>query len=115
MAMSTLRSDSNNARDEAREHAAKGTEAAKDSAKEFKGAAQQGGLSVMKGAEDRYESAKDYTKQKSGEVADSAKATKDSAVDSAAETKDSAVDSTARAKDSVVVSLSSSFFLLKFE
>lgn len=108
--MSQLRSESNNARDEAREHAARGTDAAKESAKEFKGAVQSEGVAVMKGAEDRYESAKDYTKQKSGEIADSAKAARDSAVDSAAKTKDSAVDSTVRAKDSVAVS----FFLNLF-
>jgi hypothetical protein len=91
--MASLRDESNKAGEEAREHAAKGTEAAKESVHEYKGAAQKEGLAAMKGAEGRYESAKEYTKQKSGEIADSAK-----------DTKDSAVDSTVRAKDSVTVS-----------
>jgi hypothetical protein len=67
-------------------------EKSKESAKEFKGAAQQKRLAVMKGVEDRYESAEDYTKQKSGEIAHSSKATKDSAVNSAVCVKDSVAD-----------------------
>lgn len=103
MEQSQLRAESNRARDEGREHVHKGTEAAKESAKEYKGAVQQEGQALMKGAEDRYESAKNYTKQKSGEIADSAVATKDASVDKTVGAKDTVVDNTVRAKDSIVV------------
>jgi len=101
---SGLRAEANQARDEAREHGQKGSEAAKETAQEYKGAVQQEGLSMLKGAEDRYDSAKEYTKQKSGQAADTAVAAKDEAVDTAAAAKDEAVDTTTRAKNSVAVS-----------
>ena len=47
--MASVREQSNDGRDEAREDSAKGTVAAKESAKEFKGAMQQEGLAAMKG------------------------------------------------------------------
>lgn len=85
---SQLRMESQRARDAASEHFSKGTEAAKESATEYKGAVQEGGLSVLKGAEDRFQSAKDFTTKKGDQAVDAAAAVKDQTVDSATQAKD---------------------------
>lgn len=84
-----LRAEANKARDEAREHGSKGTEAAKESAAQYKGAVQQEGLSALKGAEDRYETAKDYTMEKSGQAVDTASAAANDATDTVVDAKNS--------------------------
>lgn len=77
------------ASDKASEKASKGAEAANETIAQFRGAAQQQGLSALKAAQDRYEAAKDLTAKKTGEATDSATAAKDQTVEYAAQTKDS--------------------------
>lgn len=58
--------------DEASKKTQQGTDAALESIGQYRGAAQEQGMAALRGAQDRYQSAKETSAQKTGETADAA-------------------------------------------